>query len=174
MIQRSSSDPVSDLSADPDVVAALKRLQTDLAQNTNLQEAVSARQKSDDQEQKEFQTKYNALWHEYEVGMQKDQQEYAEAKKRYANIEAELHSFSTYSRTQYQKFLQVTSNLMNRESALMDSLQTAAAHQKAKDLENGYRSKKNLYRSRLAFVDFCRDSLKTVQTIVKDDGKFIF
>lgn len=174
MIQRSSNDPVSDLSSDPDVALALKRLKMDLAQNKNLMETVSAKQRSDEDEQKEFQSKYSTLWHEYEAGMQKDQREYAAAKKRYASIEAELHSFSTHSSKQYQSFLQVTLSLMKRESTLIDSLQTVAAHQKGTDLENAYRSKKNLYRSRLAFIDFCRDSLRKVQKIVKDEEKVSF
>lgn len=174
MIQRSSNDPISDLSADPDVQAAMNRLQTDLAKTKNLQELVSTRQKSDEEEQKEFKSKYLALWHDYEAKMQKDKQDYTDAKKRYANIEAQLHSFASHNDQQYHNFLQVTSSLMDRESKLISSLLLVTSHQKKTDSENLYRSEKNLYRSRLAFVDFCRDSLKQVQKIVKDNNKVSF
>lgn len=179
MIQRSNQDPIgmiggADLSSDPDVQAALTRLQTDLAKTKNLQEIVDTNQKSDEEQQKEFKAKYLALYHDYEGRMQKDKQDYDAFKAKYAKIETELHSFAANSKRQYQNFMQMTTHLVDRESKLINSLLTVASRQKRTESKSLDRVKNDLYQSRLAFTDFCRDSLKQVQKIIKDNDKDSF
>lgn len=183
LIQLSSDDDpsfglraqdVKGLTQDPDVAAALTKLEADYGKNTELVDVVNARQKSAAEQQKDYQAKFHALWNNYASQMRKNDDVSAAEMKKYQDIEFELRSQQIHDSKQFHSFIQVTSSIMHKESRLMESLRTVASNQKRKLSENIYRSKKELYRSRLAFVNFCGESLKQVRNIIKGEEQASF